>query len=76
MYYDVQKSAERIRDLRTGSNLTQSEAADRMGISLSGYRNGAGTEHKKVSAEVTATRLPSNRTVVCVFWRKGYKMAL
>lgn len=38
MYYDVQKSAERIRDLRTGSNLTQSEAADRMGLSLSGYR--------------------------------------
>ena len=38
MYYDVQKSAERIRDLRTGSNLTQSEAAVRMGFSLSGYR--------------------------------------
>ena len=38
MYYDVQKSAERIRDLRTGSNLTQSEAAERMGFSLSGYR--------------------------------------
>ena len=32
MYYDVQKSAERIRDLRTDSNLTQSEAAERMGI--------------------------------------------
>lgn len=28
MYYDVQKSAERIRGLRTGSNLTQSEAAE------------------------------------------------
>lgn len=38
MYYDVQKSAERIRDLRTSSNLTQSEAAERMGFSLSGYR--------------------------------------
>lgn len=38
MYYDVQKSAERIKDLRTGSNLTQSEAANRMGLSLSGYR--------------------------------------
>lgn len=38
MYYDVQKSAERIRDLRTGSNLTQSEAAEKMGFSLSGYR--------------------------------------
>lgn len=38
MYYDVQKSAERIRDLRTDNNLTQSEAAERMGFSLSGYR--------------------------------------
>lgn len=38
MYYDVQKSAERIRDLRADSNLTQSEAAERMGFSLSGYR--------------------------------------
>ena len=38
MYYDVQKSAERIRDLRTGSNLAQSEAAEKMGFSLSGYR--------------------------------------
>ncbi len=38
MYYDVQKSAERIRDLRIGSNLTQSEAAEKMGFSLSGYR--------------------------------------
>lgn len=38
MYYDVQKSAERIRDLRIDSNLTQSEAAERMGFSLSGYR--------------------------------------
>ena len=38
MYYDVQKSAERIRNLRTGSNLTQSEAAAEMGFSLSGYR--------------------------------------
>lgn len=37
MYYDVQKSAERIRDLRIDSNLTQSEAAERMGFSLSGY---------------------------------------
>ena len=38
MYYDVQKSAERIKDLRIGSNLTQSEAAEKMGFSLSGYR--------------------------------------
>lgn len=38
MYYDVQKSAERIKDLRTGSNLTQSEAAEKMGFSFSGYR--------------------------------------
>lgn len=38
MYYDVQTSAERIRDLRTDSNLTQSEAAEKMGFSLSGYR--------------------------------------
>ena len=38
MYYDVRKSAERIRGLRTGSSLTQSEAAERMGFSLSGYR--------------------------------------
>ncbi len=37
MYYDVQKSAERIRDLRADSNLTQSEAAERMRFSLSGY---------------------------------------
>ena len=34
----MQKSAERIRDLRTGSNLTQSEAAEKMGFSISGYR--------------------------------------
>lgn len=32
MYYDVQKSAERIRDLRADSNLTQSEAAEKMGF--------------------------------------------
>lgn len=38
MYYDVQKSAERIKKLRIGSNLTQSEAAEQMGFSLSGYR--------------------------------------
>ena len=38
MYYDVQKSAERIRDLRADSNLTQCESAERMGFSLSGYR--------------------------------------
>lgn len=38
MYYNVQKSAERIRILRTGSNLTKSEAAHRMGFSLSEYR--------------------------------------
>ncbi len=38
MYYDVQKSAERIKKLRIGSNLTQNEAAEQMGFSLSGYR--------------------------------------
>lgn len=38
MYYDVQKSAKRIRDLRIDSNLTQNEAAEKMGFSLSGYR--------------------------------------
>lgn len=38
MYYDVQKSAERIRDLRADNNLTQNEAAEKMGFSLSGYR--------------------------------------
>ena len=35
MYYDVQKSAERIRNLRTSNNLTQNE---KMGFSFSGYR--------------------------------------
>lgn len=38
MYYDVQKSAERIKKLRIGSNLTQNEVAEQMGFSLSGYR--------------------------------------
>lgn len=38
MYYDVQKSAKRIKNLRMDSNLTQSEAAEKMGFSLSGYR--------------------------------------
>ena len=38
MYYDVQKSAERIKKIRIGSNLTQNEAAEQMGFSLSGYR--------------------------------------
>lgn len=38
MYYDVQKSAERIRNLRIGRNLTQNEAAEQMGFSFSGYR--------------------------------------
>ncbi len=38
MYYDVKETAERIRNLRTGSNLTQNEAAEEMGLSLSGYR--------------------------------------
>jgi len=32
MYYDVQKSAERIRDLREGSNLTQSGARRKWGF--------------------------------------------
>ena len=38
MYYDVQKSAERIRNLRIGRNLTQNEAAEKMGFSIGGYR--------------------------------------
>ncbi len=38
MYYDVKETAERIRILRTGSDLTQNEAAEKMGLSLSGYR--------------------------------------
>lgn len=37
-YYDVEKSAKRIRNLRTDKGLTQSEAAEQMGFSLSGYR--------------------------------------
>ena len=35
MYYDVQKSAERIKYLRIDNNLPQSEAAEKMGFSLS-----------------------------------------
>lgn len=38
MYYDVQKSAARIRKLRESKRLTQHEAAEQMGFSLSGYR--------------------------------------
>lgn len=38
MYYDVQKSAERIRELRESRRLTQNEAAEEMGFSLGGYR--------------------------------------
>ena len=38
MYYDVQKSAERIRKLREGRGLTQNEAAEDMGFSFGGYR--------------------------------------
>lgn len=38
MYYDVQKSAERIRKLRESRRLTQNEAAEEMGFSLGGYR--------------------------------------
>lgn len=38
MYYDVKETAEWIRILRTGSDLTQNEAAEKMGLSLSGYR--------------------------------------
>lgn len=38
MYYDVKETAERIRILRTGSDLTQNEATEKMGLSLSGYR--------------------------------------
>ena len=38
MYYDVQKSAERIRKLRESRRLTQNEAAEKMGFSLGGYR--------------------------------------
>ena len=39
MYYDVQKSADRIRKLRENRNLTQNEAAEQMGFSFGGYRN-------------------------------------
>lgn len=127
MYYDVQKSAERIKDLRTNNNLTQSEAAERMGFSLSGYRkleqaqNGGSIdslimvadyyhisidylvygedrdyisslsegltdsqpekhcpchngksdkEHKKISAEVTATRLQVTELWYLIFGKK------
>ena len=38
MYYDVKETAERIRNLRTGIGLTQNEAAEKMELSLSGYR--------------------------------------
>lgn len=38
MYYDVQKSAERIKKLRTGRHLTQNEAAEQIGFSIGGYR--------------------------------------
>ena len=38
MYYDVQKSADRIRKLRENRNLTQNEAAEQMGFSFGGYR--------------------------------------
>lgn len=38
MYYNVEASARRIKDLRIGKGLTQSEAAEKMGFSLSGYR--------------------------------------
>ncbi|MCI9004859.1 MAG: helix-turn-helix transcriptional regulator [Lachnospiraceae bacterium] len=38
MYYDVQKSAERIRKLRENRGLTQNEAAEEMGFSFGGYR--------------------------------------
>lgn len=38
MYYNIQKSAERIRKLRESRHLTQNEAAEKMGLSFSGYR--------------------------------------
>ena len=38
MYYDVEASAKRIKDLRISKGLTQIEAAEQMGFSLSGYR--------------------------------------
>ena len=38
MYYDVQKSADRIRKLRENRNLTQNEAAEQMGFSFGDYR--------------------------------------
>lgn len=38
MYYNVEASARRIKELRISKGLTQSEAAEKMGFSLSGYR--------------------------------------
>lgn len=38
MYYDVQKSAGRIKKLRESKDLTQNEAAEKMGFSFGGYR--------------------------------------
>lgn len=38
MYYDVEVSAKRIKALRISKGLTQSEAAEQMSFSLSGYR--------------------------------------
>lgn len=38
MYYDVQKTAMRIKNLRVRKQLTQSEVAEKMGFSIGGYR--------------------------------------
>lgn len=38
MYYDIAKSSRRIRELRVAAGCTQEFVADRIGISLDGYR--------------------------------------
>lgn len=38
MYYDVEKSSRRIRELRAEAGCTQEFVADHIGISLDGYR--------------------------------------
>lgn len=38
MYYDVEKSSRRIRELRVEAGCTQEFVADHIGISLDGYR--------------------------------------
>lgn len=38
MYYDIEKSSRRIRELRVETGYTQEFIADQIGISLDGYR--------------------------------------